>query len=116
MSLVGSRVSMRDRCLIERAATSTGSWNVPGPPTWSAHVSGVPCRVFAKDGRERTDAETNVVVEDMRLLVPLGTDVTASDRVGLVTRRGATVVAGPVGIRAVLPRATHLELVLVALS
>lgn len=52
----------------------------------------------------------------MRLLVPLGTDVVATDRVSAVTRRGVTVVDGPVGIRAVLPRRTHLELVLVGLS
>lgn len=116
MSLIGTRLSLRDRCTIERATATTDTWNVPGTPTWASHLSDVRCRLFAKSGRERTDEDTNVVVEDFRLLVPLGTDVTESDRIASVTRRGVTVLEGPLGIRSVLPRQSHLELVLVGLS
>lgn len=118
MSLAGSRLSLTDKCVVERPTNLEGAsaWNVPCAPTWGSLHTRLPCRLLVNSGQERTHAETNVEVIDMRLLVPLGTDVVATDRVSAVTRRGVTVVDGPVGIRAVLPRRTHLELVLVGLS
>lgn len=116
MSLISSRLSLVHRCALERATAAAGSWNVPGPATWGDHLTDVPCVMNMNAGRERTDDDTAVVIEDIRLLVPLGTDVTERDRIGDISFRGDTILDGPTGIRAVLHRRDHLELVLVRLS
>lgn len=117
MSLVAARLSLIHRCTIERGSSSPDEWGNPGPPTWSAHLSDQPCRTWATAGREVvTDTTTVVVVEDVRLILPLGTDVTEQDRVASVTYRGDTVQAGPLGIRAVLVNQDHIELLLVRVA
>lgn len=119
MSLASSRVQLTYRCTIERdanASSDDGSGN-PLPPSWQANLTNLPCRAWTTAGREAvTDTTTVVVVEDVRVIVPLGTDVTEEDRVASVTYRGGTVWAGPLGIRAVLARKDHLELLLVKVS
>lgn len=117
MSLIASRLSLTYRCTIERGTSSTDEWGNPGPPTWSAHISDQPCRAWATAGREVvTDTTTVVVVEDVRLILPLGTDVTEADRIASVTYRGGTIQDGPLGIRAVLVNADHIELLLVKVA
>lgn len=119
MSLVGSRLSLIHRCTIERAANaaSLDSWNTPDPPDWQPHLEGVPCRSWVTAGREIvTDKSTLTVVEDARLIVSLGTDVTEGDRIASVTYRGGTIQDGPLGIRAVLAHRDHIELVLAKVS
>ena len=113
MSLVASRLSLIHRCTIERATTTDDDYGNPGPPTWAAHLSDQPCRTWATAGREVvTNTTTLVVVKDVRLMLPLGVDVTEQDRVASVTYRGDTIQAGPLGIRAVLTHQDHIELVL----
>lgn len=114
MSLVSSRVSLLHRTTVERdanAGTSDG-WGQAQPADWQAHLSDLPCRVWTRAGREQIDAATSIVAEDMRLVVELGTDVTEQDRLGDVTYRGDTIVAGPISIRAVVARKDHVELFL----
>lgn len=118
MSLVSSRLSLTHRCTIERdanAATANARGN-PQSPSWQPNLTGLPCRLWTTAGREAVDNTTIAVVEDMRLLLPLGTDVTEHDRVGDVTQRGTVIAAGPIGIRAVLTHQDHLELVLVKVT
>jgi hypothetical protein len=116
MSLVASRVNLTHRCVIERdvnAGDTDDGWGNPSPPDWRTHLVAQPCRVWATVGQEVVANTTTVVpVEDVRLIVPLGTDVTEADRVAAVTDRGAIVQVGPLQIRAVLARQDHLELVL----
>lgn len=120
MSLVSSRLSLIHRVTVERddnILMSPGDgWGNPQPPDWDDHLTDLPCRIWTQAGREAVDATTFVVVEDMRLVVELGTDVTEHDRLGDVTYRGDTIITGPIGIRAVLHNQDHLELVLVQLS
>jgi len=117
VSLVGSRVNLTHRCTIQRDTSDAGGWNVPGPPEWDDHLEDVPCRVWAPTGREDIANDTTIApVTDVRLIVPLGTDVTTSDRILEVTSRGATIQPGPLGIRAVIHRQDHLELLLVEVS
>jgi hypothetical protein len=98
------------------ADTDDGSGN-PQPPDWQPNLEDLPCRAWASAGRETvTDTTTVVVVEDLRLIVSLGTDVTEADRVASVTFRGQPTQAGPLGIRAVLTHQDHIELVLVKVS
>ena len=118
MSLVSSRMSLRHRCTIERDtnADSPDSWGAADSPVWATNLTDLACRLAINAGRETVDATTSVVIQDIRLIVTLDTDVTERDRVGDVTDRGATILAGPTGIRAVLRHQDHIELVLVRLS
>jgi hypothetical protein len=118
MSLVSSRLSLTHLVTIQRDASAgvDGGWGNPDVPNWQPYLVGVPCRAWATAGHETINETTNVVVEEVRLIVPLGTDVTEQDRLGDITHRGAVFLAGPTGIRAVLRHADHLDLVLVRIS
>jgi hypothetical protein len=114
MSLLSSRIGFRHRCTIQRdanAATDDG-WGNPQTPDWQDNSTDVPCRVVVDAGREPVDSDRTVVLVDMRLLVPLDTDVTEDDRISEIQERGADYVDGPLGVEAVLRRRTHLELAL----
>lgn len=117
MSLVASRVSLIHSCTIQRDASlgTPDNWGTPSTPSWQTNAT-VSCRAWTNTGREQMDSTTSAVIEDMRLIVPLGTDVTEQDRVGTVTYRGSTIMAGPLGIRAVIGRKDHLELILARVS
>jgi hypothetical protein len=102
-------------CTIERDANAatTDSWGASESPDWQPHLEGLPCRAWSGSGRETIADKTSVVVDDeLHMIVALGTDVTELDRVGDITYRGATVFAGPLSIRAILPRRDHLALTL----
>lgn len=118
MGLVSSRLSLTHRATIQRDSSigTADTWGTPSAPSFQDHLTDLPCRVQTTAGREAVDASTLVVVEDMRLLVTVDTDVTEQDRVSVVTYRGDAIVAGPVSIRAVLRHQDHLELVLVRLA
>lgn len=118
MSLAATRLSLIHLCTIERNVNedTEDALGQPSPPGWAAHLTDVPCRTWASSGRETVNADTAasvVVVEEVHLIVPLGTDVTERDRIASVTYRGETTQAGPLGVRAVLTRPDHIELVLV---
>jgi hypothetical protein len=116
VSLVSTRLALTQRCTIERDANAAtaGAWGTPSAPDWQSHITDVPCRVWATTGSETVANGTTVTpVEDVRVIVPLGTDVTDADRIASVTYRGGTAQDGPLGIRAMLARRDHLELVLV---
>jgi hypothetical protein len=117
MSLVASRLSLTHRTTVQRdVQAGTNAWGGKGTPEFQDHLTDLACRYWVETGHEQTDATSQVVVEDMRLIVPIGTDITEKDRLGDITSRGTTIVTGPVGIRAVLAMDDHLELVLVRLS
>jgi hypothetical protein len=119
MSLASSRVSLIHSCAIERDAnaSSADSWGAPNSPDWQSHLADLPCRAWAVSGREIIADKASVVVADeIRMIVQVGTDVTERDRVNTITYRGATVFAGPMGIRAVDARRDHLELTLARIT
>lgn len=104
---------------VERDANA-GTLNAVGAqasPDWQPHLTNLLCHAWTNAGREQLDATTSVVVEDMRAIVELGTDITEQDRLnGVTDAEGNTVISGPVGIRAVIARSDHLELILVKVS
>lgn len=116
MTIYSILLSLTHRTTIERGEAELDDWNVPGEPDWATHLADVPCRVNMAAGRERTDEQSVVVVDDIRLLLPVDTDVTETDRIGDVTERGTTILRGPTGIRAVLRHRDHLELILIRLT
>lgn len=119
MSLTTIALLCTHRTTVQRDANA-GTLNAAGAqasPAWSDHLVGLPCRAWTSAGREQLDATTSVVIEDMRAIVQLGTDVTEQDRLnGVVDEYGNEVISGLVGIRAVITRADHLELILVRIS
>ena len=105
---------MRHRADIERdgASTPTG-WNSDPVPSFAAHLANVKCFAWSTGRREVVDSDKTAVIEDLRCIMPLETDVTERDRVASITdRRGTTLYAGPLRIEAVQRVHTHLELTL----
>lgn len=109
---------MTQRATIERdMAAGTDDWGNPLEPVWSTHLTGVPCRTWFTTGREVSGPEKTAVVEDRRLIVPLGTDVTEADRVAQIADRQGTVLhSGPIAIEKVGRREDHLDLMLEGVS
>ena len=116
MSLVATRISLTHRCSIQRNGATLDQFGNPTAPSWTDLLTDLPCRAWDRAAREVVDATTTVVVEDRRLIVALGTDVLATDRIGDVSLRGAVVFAGPMLVNAVLPYPDRLELVLTRVS
>lgn len=112
---MSARASMVHRCRLERDAAhaTPDGYGLPGQAAWQLLASDVPCFLWSTAERELIGAERSEVIEDLRLLLPLATDVTERDRVGGVKDRlGRWVREGVMGITAVLSKHDHLELVL----
>jgi hypothetical protein len=116
MSLVSTRLSLTHRCSIERNEEVDDQYGNPGAAAWVDHLTDLPCRAWDRAARGAVDATTIAVVEDRRMMVPLGTDVLDSDRVGDVTYRGDLILKGPMLINALLTYPDRLELVLTRIS
>ena len=119
MSTITIALLCTHRTTVQRDANA-GTVNTAGAqasPAWSDHLTALPCRAWTSAGREQLDATTSVVAEDMRCIVQLGTDITEQDRLnGVTDKDGNPIISGLVGIRAVIRRTDHLELMLVRIS
>ena len=106
---------MRHRCTIQRDASAAGprtGWNQDGDPNWQTHLSDVPCRAWTESADEPVGDRRTAVYEGRRLALPLGTDVTESDRIAQVTERGQVRFEGPMSIEGIQRYSDHLELAL----
>lgn len=126
MGLLAAGLGFSHRCVIERDANAgtLDTWSNPVAPSWTTHLADQPCLARQLTLRDkRLGAEGSITIEDpdtledLRLYVPWGTDVTASDRVASVSVQGASLLEGPLTIVTVLRQAgpvgpSHLELVL----
>lgn len=122
---MSARDAMRQRTTIERLAAPPappgeqdewGGQPTPSAATWNVLAAGVPVWSWSTLEREVL-GEKAAVVEDLRAIVPRGTDVTERDRLnGITDRRGNVVRPGPLMIEAVVNRRDHLELVLRGVS
>lgn len=113
---MSARQRMRQRATVERQMqTQRDDFGGRGTPDWRTHITELPCHLWQKSGREVADGQKVVAVDDRRMIVPLGTDVTTKDRIALVTDRlGTELFEGPMRIESVARRADHLELMLEA--
>ncbi|MDA2936832.1 hypothetical protein MYX75_01030 [Acidobacteria bacterium AH-259-A15] len=104
---------MTHRADLERdTASGADAWGNAPIPTFTA-LATVKCFTWSRTRRERIDEDKTVVIEDMRTIMPLGTDVTEKDRIASIKdRAGTTIFSGPLGIAAVQKHRTHLELTL----
>jgi hypothetical protein len=114
MSLLSTRLAFTYACTIQRnAAAGDDAWGQTGTPDWQDHLTDEPCRFWSEAGREVIQATgTAEPVTDLRLVLSADADVTEADRIASITYRGGTAQDGPLGIRALLRRPDHLELVL----
>jgi hypothetical protein len=108
-----ARSRMTQRAVVQRATTSgtDDSGNPNGPATWATHIAALACWLYGSTEKEAVAEETTAVVTDLRLMVPLATDVTEQDRIaGVTDRRGTVIEAGILEIDTVLQKRSHLQL------
>lgn len=111
MSLSSSRVGYRHRVTVLRDTGTRDSWGDPTGPAWVEALADVPCRAWTNGGREPIADDRVAVVEDRRISVALGTDITEADRVSAVTdAAGREVFDGPMSVSVVLRHSDHQEL------
>jgi hypothetical protein len=104
---------MVHRCQLERDTmaghSDTTNFMALGTP--------LPCYLWANAGREAVTGEKVTVVEDLRAVVDLGTDVGVLDRIHGVTDRAGTVVDPRLlEVQSVLTHRDHMELILQVVS
>jgi hypothetical protein len=104
-----SRQRMTMRAFLQRNSASADSYGHERPGSWGA-LSTTPC--WAWVDREETSHGPNASLAAARYkaIVPLGTDVTESDRVEKVEERNTDQVFGLMYIDAVITRRDHIEL------
>lgn len=110
---VASRAWLVHLCTIQRNQGTTDSHGGKAQD-WQDHLTAQACRGWVQSGSDVVERkeQATVALQERRLMLPLGTDVTQLDRVGDVTYRGATVLDGPHIIEAVLTYVDRLELLL----
>jgi hypothetical protein len=119
--MIGSspaRSKMKMRCAIERNFSVTDAAEDKDGfgqklQDWRELHPSLPCHCWAgaSGGKHTGAAEFRTVTTDMPgMIIPLGTDVRATDRVAWVKDRLGNDLFPAMRIDAVMPRITHLEL------
>ena len=107
---------MTRRALVERnTVATTDGYGAKGKPTWTTLHESLPCWFYRqrRPGGEAVRLKGTVVREMLKLMVPLGTDITEADRInGITDRSGNVVEVGILNVTSVLDSHTHLELML----
>jgi len=94
--------------------TETGSdaFNQPLPPVWST-VATIRCSAWSRSRLVALDNGKTALVEEIRAMFGKNSGVLETDRIGQVTDRwGLAIFAGPLEIRTLQERATHIECLL----
>lgn len=110
---IGARQTMVMECDVQQN-TETGSdgFGQPLPAVWST-VRQVRCFVWSKSRTFALDEKRTAMVEEIHAVFPRYAVVVEADRLGDVRDRyGAVRFAGPLEIRTLQKRDTHLECVL----
>ncbi len=107
---MSARSRMTMRAVIERnTATAEDTYGHPVTPVFEAHAT-IPCWIWSRQRREVVDGSKTAVIEDLRVMFPLGADVQAGDKITSITdRRGAEIMAGEFMIEPVQRKLNHLE-------
>lgn len=108
------------RQLVNAGAGDVDDYGNPAPASdtvWETKIDGLACWFWSTNEREAVGPDATKVVEDLRMIVPRGSDIAEQDRVLAITdRMGAIVRQGPLGIDSVVSHRDHLELVLVGIT
>jgi hypothetical protein len=121
---MSTRNVMTHRCDIQRNSSHGGTpdgWGNEQPEVWSDSIIDQPCYFWfgSNEGAAVTvmDGQKAVLVQSIKMVVPLGTNVTEDDRVENVRHRhGAEIMQGPLRIDSVMQRADHVQLALTRVS
>ena len=105
------RSQMVHRATVERnVGVATDPFHAAVPNVVVVRAGDLPCYVQAKTARLIVDGAKGITLADYTMWAPLGSDVTAEDRVTqVVDRRGADVVPHPLRVTTVVQRETHQE-------
>lgn len=103
---------MRQRCTIERNQGGTDGHGAKTSANWQPHLTDVACCAYYMTGKLQQQPEQTEGIADLRLLLPVGTDIERTDRIGQIADRlGAVVHQGPLAIQGPIGRrADHLQL------
>lgn len=114
MSLIASGVALRHRLATQRDANAGEETNSRGDivkPGWDDHLDEVPCRAWTTTVQEPNEDDVLIAVEERRVAVKRGTDITEADRVLEVTEKDGTVLFdGPMEVKGVQIYPDHIEL------
>ena len=102
---------MTMRADVERnTAAGTDAYGGPVAPAFTV-LGTFACFVWSRQGRVITDGDKTAVVEDLRAIFPLGTDIQETDEiVSVKDRRGVEIIAGRLRVDAPPQRKhRHLE-------
>lgn len=108
------RQRMTHRALVERdGQTAVDGYGAGGVPAWQTHIAVLPCFFYVEQTRTANDEIVQrgiTVQENLRMIVPLGTDITERDRINGVSKRdGTAVYAEVMNVLSVTPHHDHLE-------
>ncbi len=108
---MSARASMTMRAVVTRdTASGEDAYGHPVKPSFTAHLSALPCWVWSKQRREAVDGSKTAIIEDLRAMFPLGADVQAGDKITSITdRRGTEIMAGDFKIEPPQYKHDHLE-------
>jgi hypothetical protein len=107
MTMAGAMMTMR--CQLERDSLAGHS----DEKRFTALGSAVACRLWSIAGREAVGEDKTTVVEDLRAIVPLGTDVTVLDQIhGITDRAGNSIDSRVLEVQSLLSKKDHIELIL----
>lgn len=97
------------RTTVERNTADRNPWGGPGTPGWTSHLADVSCYAWEKMAKEIV-GNTTVVVKEVIVYFPSGSEIRSSDRLAAITDRlGAVRFPGPIEIRVVVWRPDFLE-------
>lgn len=118
MSTTAVRSRMVHRATVQRdSAGGRDKWGQEQAAQWVTRHASLPCFAWVRLSRaqsERITADYTAVIEDLRMIVPLGTSINETDRVTVIKNRaGDELFPGPMGIDSVTYHHTHLEVALV---
>jgi hypothetical protein len=110
--VIAGRLTMR--ALVERnTASAKDAWGQPVAQVY-APLGTVRCFVWSKTSRELVDGDKTAMIEDVRGMFPLGTDLREDDEIAAVQdARGAVLIAGRLKVEGPIQyKHTHLEVAL----
>ncbi len=89
--MIGGRLTMRAQ-ILRNAATTRDAWGQPVAPDMQPLGNPVACFVWSTSAREAVNDDRSAMIEDVRGMFPLSTDLAADDELESVTDRAGRVV------------------------
>ncbi len=102
---------MTMRAIQKRNTQATADlYGQPDPESLTTVNAALPCYVWSKSTSRTQDGDKTATIEEIRAMVPKGTDLQPGDILESVADRLGTVIfAGPLIVQGPQPRLTHLE-------